>query len=48
MNKRRIKGVFFRYYYAFKKGPHQITDLFYFPLVDILLWGLTSFGFRRK
>ncbi len=42
MNKRRIKGVFFRYYYAFKKGPHQITDLFYFPLVDILLWGLTS------
>jgi len=42
MNANRIKAVFFRYYYAFKKGPHQITDLFYFPLVDILLWGLTS------
>lgn len=38
----RVKGVFFRYFFALKKGPHQLSDLFYWPLVDILLWGLTS------
>lgn len=42
MNLSRIKGVFFRYFYALRKGPHQLSDLFYWPLVDILLWGLTS------
>lgn len=38
----RIKGVFFRYFYVLKKGPQQLSDLFYWPLIDILLWGLTS------
>jgi ABC-2 type transport system permease protein len=38
----RIKGVFFRYFYVSCKGIHQLSDLFYWPLVDILLWGLTS------
>lgn len=38
----RIKGVFLRYYYNLVKGPQQLSDLFYWPLVDILLWGLTS------
>jgi ABC-2 type transport system permease protein len=42
MNFRRIKGVFFRYYFVLKKGPQQLSDLFYWPLIDILLWGLTS------
>jgi ABC-2 type transport system permease protein len=42
MNKSRVKGIFFRYYYTLLKGPHQLADLFYWPLVDILLWGLTS------
>ena len=42
MNFSRIKGVFFRYYYNLKKGVNQLSDLFYWPLVDILLWGLTS------
>lgn len=36
----RVRGVFFRYYY--NKGMQQLSDLFYWPLVDILLWGLTS------
>lgn len=39
----RIKGVFFRYFYVALKGLHQLSDLFYWPLVDILIWGLTSF-----
>lgn len=42
MNLSRIRGVFFRYYYTMLKGPNQLSDLFYWPLVDILLWGLTS------
>ena len=42
MNLSRVRGVFFRYYYTLLKGPQQLTDLFYWPLVDILLWGLTS------
>lgn len=25
-----------------KRGAHQLSDLLYWPLIDILLWGLTS------
>jgi ABC-2 type transport system permease protein len=42
MKLKRISGVFCRYFYVLKKGPQQLSDLFYWPLVDILLWGLTS------
>lgn len=42
MNRQRILGIFHRYLFVLKKGPQQLADLFYFPLVDILLWGLTS------
>lgn len=38
----RIKGIYFRYFYVLLKGPQQLSDLFYWPLVDILLWGLAS------
>lgn len=44
----RIKGVFFRYYYNLWKGPQQLSDLFYWPLVDILLWGLTSVWIQQQ
>lgn len=42
MNPQRVLGVFFRYFYVLRKGLHQLSDLFYWPFVDILLWGLTS------
>lgn len=42
MNYSCIRGVFLRYFYTMLKGPHQLSDLFYWPFVDILLWGLTS------
>lgn len=48
MNFLRIKGVFFRYYYNMIKGLHQLSDLFYWPLVDILLWGLTSIWIQNQ
>jgi ABC-2 type transport system permease protein len=38
----RIFGVFLRYFFVARKGINQLSDLFYWPLVDILLWGLTS------
>jgi ABC-2 type transport system permease protein len=41
MNISRVRGVFFRYFFTLK-DIHQLSDLFYWPLVDILLWGLTS------
>lgn len=42
MNFCRIRGVFFRYFHALFKGVFLLSDLFYWPFVDILLWGLTS------
>ncbi len=42
MDKHRILGVFFRYFYVLRKGPQQLCDLFYWPIIDILLWGLTA------
>lgn len=48
MNFSRIKGVFFRYYYNLIKGANQLSDLFYWPLVDILLWGLTSIWIQHQ
>lgn len=48
MSLSRIRGVFFRYYYTLLKGSHQLSDLFYWPLVDILLWGLTSMWIQQQ
>lgn len=48
MNPSRVRGVFFRYYYTLLKGPSQLSDLFYWPLVDILLWGLTSIWIKNQ
>lgn len=44
----RILGVFLRYFYVAKKGIHQLSDLFYWPLVDILIWGLTSYWIKSQ
>ncbi len=48
MSSRRIFGVFLRYYYVLTKGPQQLSDLFYWPFMDILLWGLTSIWMRTQ
>lgn len=48
MKLRRILGVFFRYLYTMNKGLMQLSDIFYWPLVDILLWGLTSFWIQTN
>ena len=44
---RRIGAVFMRYFYTVA-GLHQIADLFFWPLVDILLWGLTTVWLQQQ
>lgn len=48
MSWQRILGIFFRYFYVMRKGLHHLADLFYFPTVDILLWGLTSIWIQSQ
>ena len=45
---RRIQGIFFRHLYANIRGVHGLSDLFYWPLVDILLWGLTAIWMKTQ
>lgn len=41
MNFGRIWAIFLRYFYYFAKLDN-ISEVFYWPTVDILLWGMTS------
>ncbi len=41
MSFRRSWGVFLRYFYVSTKLD-QIADLFYWPAIDIFLWGMTT------
>lgn len=42
MNWRRVWGVVLRHLYNFRHSWDRVTDMFYWPAMDILLWGLTS------
>ncbi len=46
MSGRRIWAVFLRYFYLFTKLD-QIADLFYWPALEILLWGITSIWIQQ-
>lgn len=48
MSLHRIRGVFFRYFLSLFRGSHILADLFYWPFVDILIWGLTSVWIQRQ
>jgi ABC-2 type transport system permease protein len=48
MNRQHIFAVYFRYFYLLRKGIMQLSDLFYWPLIDIFLWGLTSIWIRSQ
>jgi ABC-2 type transport system permease protein len=47
MNFRRIYAAFLRYFYCFAKLDYM-TDLFYWPAIDILLWGMTSVWIQKQ
>ncbi|MBF8263463.1 MAG: Uncharacterized protein HW387_1128 [Parachlamydiales bacterium] len=47
LSMRRIGAVFLRYFYTIT-GLHQITELFFWPLIEILLWGLTTVWLQQQ
>lgn len=38
----RIYGIILHYYYSFKHSYDKLVDAFYWPTLDLFLWGLTS------
>ena len=42
MNLYRVWGMTLRYIYAFRHNIDKMADAFYWPSIDLLLWGLTS------
>jgi ABC-2 type transport system permease protein len=42
MQLHRIWGLFLRYYYNLLRTYDRLTDVFFWPIVDLVLWGLTS------
>ena len=42
MKAHRVWGMTLRYLYAFRHNLDKVADAFYWPTIDILLWGLTS------
>jgi ABC-2 type transport system permease protein len=42
MNFNAVSGIVFRHLYNFKHNFERITDAFYWPAMDIFLWGFTS------
>jgi len=38
----RIRGIFLRYFYNLIHTYDRLTDMFFWPFIDLLLWGLTS------
>jgi len=47
MSFKRIWGVFLRYYYYFSKLDN-LAEVFYWPTIDIFLWGMTSVWIQRS
>lgn len=42
MKLHRIYALILRNFYGFRKNLDRITDSFYWPTIDLLMWGLTS------
>ncbi len=42
----RVWAVFLRYFYIFTKLD-QLADLFYWPVIDIFLWGMATVWIKR-
>ncbi|MCX6816405.1 MAG: ABC transporter permease [Candidatus Beckwithbacteria bacterium] len=48
MNRGRINAVIWRHLYNFRHSLDRLADSFYWPAVDILLWGLTSVYIQKS
>ena len=42
MKLHRIYGLILRNFYGFRKNMDRLTDSFYWPTIDLIMWGLTS------
>ena len=42
LNKNIVFGMILRYFYGWRHDYARLTDSFYWPAIDIFLWGLTS------
>lgn len=47
INFNRILAMILRYLYLTRHSLDRITDMFYWPLMDLFLWGLTGLYFAR-
>lgn len=47
MKTHRIAGIILRYLFLFRHSFDRLSDAFYWPTMDLLLWGITSMYFRR-
>lgn len=47
INVSRVKAMLLRYTLTLKHNFDRMTDLFYWPAMDLLLWGLTGLYFAR-
>jgi len=45
MNLIRIFAMVQRYFYNLKHSYDRLSDMFYWPVMDLLLWGLTGLYF---
>ena len=42
MHLHRLYGVVLRYWYCFIRSLDRLTEVFYWPTLDLVLWGLTG------
>ncbi len=42
MKLHRIYAILLRHMYTFRRSYDRLTDAFYWPLIDLLVWGITS------
>jgi len=48
MSIRRIFGIILRYFYAFNRNLDRWIDAFYWPVLDITVWGLTISALQKS
>lgn len=42
MRVHRIYAIVLRHFYIFRRSADRMSDAFYWPLIDLFIWGLTS------
>lgn len=47
MNLSKMYGIILRYLYVFRHNFDRLTDAFYWPTIDLLVWGLASTYFKN-